>query len=369
MNWWPWRDKREDAAPAPSQDAVVAALLQTQAASLPVGATAALETAAGLYARALALAEVSPSTPATRLLTPAVLAAMGRGLIVNGESVHILAADLDGAYLQQVGAWEVLGRSPRPSSWRYRCDIPTPSATLTRVVPEGELVHPKYSVRPGTPWKGLSPVGGNAPLSQNLAGKLEQSLVKEMSLPTGMMVFTAGGARTFDDGDNPLTDDEGYATILDDLADSARSTKPGLMLGNSRRAVDNMDASTIDPFDLPNAPPTHERFGPRPPAEVHDLRSDVADSILAACGVPPAMVRASSAGSARESLRQWLHGGVAFVAAILLEELRRKLGEPRLEFGFDGLHAADVTGRARAYGTLTKAGMDAGRAASIAGLA
>lgn len=367
MNWLPWREKREDAAtPAPSPDAVVAALLQSQAASLPVGATAALETAAGLFARALALAEVSPTTPATRLLTPAVLAAMARGLIVSGESLHILAADIDGAWLQQVGAWEVLGRSPRPSAWRYRCDIPTPSATLTRVVAEGELVHPKFSTKPGIPWKGISPLA-NAPATQRLAGQLETALLKEMRVPTGLVVFTSGGEPHLE-----MTDadrEAGYGTIAQDFADLERSPSGGMVLGTAHRSTGDAGQLAPDPFALPNAPPTTERIGPQPPREMHELRGDVADSVLAACGVPPAMVRASSAGAAREAFRQWLHTGIAYLAAIIRDELRRKLDEPRLEFGFDGLNAADVVGRSRAYGSLTKAGMDADRAAHIAGFA
>ena len=363
MRLWPRREKRSEAS-SPTPDAVIAALLAHQAAALPTGATGALEAAAALYSRALSLAEVSPSTPTTRLLTPAVLAEMARGLIVAGESLHVVAAEEGGAWLQQAGAWEVLGRSPRPSRWRYRVDVATPETTLTRTYAADDVAHCRYATRPGVPWKGVSPMGG-APTTERLIGKVETALVKEFQVPSALVVFTGGDTATLVTPDKL---ESGYAELGRSLRDSADSDKGGIVLGTTHRATGDAAELAPDPFGLPNASPVSERLGPMPPREMHELRSKIEDSVLAACGVPPALVRAESAGAAREALRQWLHVGIAHIAGIIREEAAAKLGVPALAFAFDRLHAADITGRARAFGSMVQAGMDAGRAATLAGL-
>ena len=53
-------------------------------------ATAAVETAAGLWARALALATVEPRNRRTAPLPPSMLALMGRALCRSGEIVFDL---------------------------------------------------------------------------------------------------------------------------------------------------------------------------------------------------------------------------------------------------------------------------------------
>ena len=91
-------------------DAVVAALLAQAAggATADASSTAALEAAAGSYARAFAVAEVTPATPATRALTPELLALMARDLIRRGEFVHVIEVDREGVRLTPAGSW---GRS------------------------------------------------------------------------------------------------------------------------------------------------------------------------------------------------------------------------------------------------------------------
>ena len=86
-------------------DAIVRAL-EAQAAggtTADPSATAALEAAAGSYARAFALAEVAPATPATRALTPGLLALMARDLIRRGEFVHVIEVGRGGVRLHPGG--------------------------------------------------------------------------------------------------------------------------------------------------------------------------------------------------------------------------------------------------------------------------
>lgn len=366
---WPFprSEKREEAPPAPSQDVVLAAILNTQQAALPAGATAHLETAAGYYARALALAEVSPATAATALLTPRVLAAMGRALIVKGESLHVLDGDGSMVRLLQPAAYEVLGQSPEPERWRYRVDLPTPSATRTRVYGFEDVIHCQYAVRPNAPWKGVGPLDG-APTTAALASRVEGSLRKEFSLPQGLAVFSNNGEAFYNQlGAGDADSDRDAA--LQSWANLSKPNQTGVLMATGFRESGEPDAVAPDPFAMPNSPPVTERIGPQPPSTIADLRGDIGATILAACGIPPALVRPQSAGAAREAYRQWLHGSVAYIAAIVLEELRRKLDVAALQLGFDGLFAADISGRARAFRQLVDAGMDAGRAATIAGIA
>lgn len=352
---WPFREKREESSP--TSDAVIAAILATQGGFVPSGATAALETASGLYARALSLATVSPDTPSTRLLTPSTRAQMARGMIQSGESMHVLYDDGEGVALVQVNTWDALGRSPVPTRWRYRVDIPTPTRTISRTVSAMDAVHCRYATKPAFPWRGQSPLHF-APTTRELAQRIEQALCKEMSVPTGLVVFTSGGEPMLEW--SPEDTAAGYSAMRERIAQG------GTMLGASRRAGEGEDE--VDPFTLPNQSPVSERLGPRPPAEMPQLRAEVADSILGACGVPPAMIRATSAGAAREALRQWLHTGIAHIGALMAEELRTKLATPTLEFDFEKLYASDITGRARAFGTMVTGGMDIASARRLAGL-
>ena len=56
------------------------------------------------------------------------------------------------------------------------------------------------------------------------------------------------------------------------------------------------------------------------------------------------------------------------VAGLVQHELRAKLDAPGLKLSFDALFASDLSGRARAFGSMVKAGMDVSKAAALAGL-
>ena len=60
-------------------------------------AVAAVEIAAGVWSRALALATVTPQTDRTRAITPAILELAGRTLARRGQVVFDLEVDAGGA--------------------------------------------------------------------------------------------------------------------------------------------------------------------------------------------------------------------------------------------------------------------------------
>ena len=98
-------------------------------------------------------------------------------------------------------------------------------------------------------------------------------------------------------------------------------------------------------------------------------------AVLAACGVPPAFAsdRAES-NTLREAWRLFVVSSVAPVAALVAEELTRKLDTP-VAFDLEGLRANDAMSVARAIGSrataldrLINAGATFASAAAAVGL-
>ena len=89
--------------------------------------------------------------------------------------------------------------------------------------------------------------------------------------------------------------------------------------------------------------------------------------IYAACGVPLSLVIDAEGTGQREGFRRLLHATIAPLARIVAEELSAKF-EADMSLSFDGLFAADLSGRARAFQSLVNGGMDPGKAAGLAGL-
>ena len=110
----------------------------------------------------------------------------------------------------------------------------------------------------------------------------------------------------------------------------------------------------------PRADWKSNRLGANPPEALGKLRSDVKADIFGAYGIPSSIH--GTGGSARESYRQFLSSTIQPLAKLVVEELADKLDTPTLAFDFTELRAADIAGRARAYGVLINAGMPAAEA-------
>ena len=157
MKLWPFgrRESEKRQSVQPFTDAIVAAI-QSQATGSELAqpnATAAVETAAGFYSRALATAIVSGAGMAEDALTPSVLSLAARDLIRRGESVFAIEVERDRLMLRPAGSWDVRG-GPRESSYWYRLDLFGPSGNETRFVPGASVLHFRYAVDPSRPWTG-----------------------------------------------------------------------------------------------------------------------------------------------------------------------------------------------------------------------
>lgn len=87
---------------------------------------------------------------------------------------------------------------------------------------------------------------------------------------------------------------------------------------------------------------------------------------MAACGVPVSVLGGSDGTFSREGLRQFLHTVIQPVADDLAVSIGRVFDMPGFGFKFDRLMASDLSGRARAFGSMVQAGMEIQEAARIA---
>ena len=309
--------------------------------------TAAAQTAAMLWGRAMAVGEVSPSTARTRVLTASVLYEMARQFVLNGQSVWLLdASTAQGVTLRQASDWDVHG----VLDWRYRLTLSGPDGTVVRRTSSGGVLHPRLNVDPAQPHRGISPLDLPTTTTKILSA-LETSLGRE----AGGLVGYVLPAPIEGLSDNDTTE------LENDIKALAGGTA---MVPTMRRGFGEGAAGAPTGADWkPN------RIGPNPPAAEVALRNDVARSILSACGVPPVLVGGISGDAAaqRESWRQFLHGTIQPVADILAVEMSEKMEVP-ISLGFDRLFASDVQGRARAFQSLTGGGMTPARASELTGL-
>ena len=320
-------------------------------------ATAALEAAAGVYARAFAVATVAPATPVTRALTPELLALAARDLVRRGEFVWLIDVDAAGMVrLLPAGSWDVRSESAR-SDYFYRLDLFAPSNNETLIAPGAAVIHGKYSFDPARPWFGISPMGW-ASLSGRLHASVEDALSDEAGGTRGALIPIPSGPDA--DGDEEDTDDPN-AQLRADIA----------VLRGKTALVESVAPSGWGEgrTAAPLADWRPQRLGAAPPAPLVDLRDSSARAVLAACGVPAGLFDpGADAAGRRESWRILLHGAVQPVADLVAAELAVKLDTPSLRLTFDRLFASDLQGRARAFQSLTAGGLDAARAAELAGL-
>ena len=337
---WPFKTEHR----ASATDAIVNALIsQASGGSSPpsAGDLAAVEAAAGLWSRAFASATVLPTTSSTLALSPGILASIGRGLAVKGEVLFAIDF-LDGLVLTQAHRWEVRGGA-RPETWTYLCEFPVPGGVHKRTLSADSVIHLRYATRPEKPWQGISPLG-MASETQALAGWLEKRLAEEVATATAYVL--------------PLP--EGHTDSV--------ALKADLKKGGGRlHLVDTTAGGFGDgPVGAPRRNWETSRLGASPPESLGKLRSDVKNDIFGAYGIPSSIH--GTGGSARESYRQFLASTIQPLSKIIIEELGDKLDTPTLALDFTELRAADIAGRARAYGVLINAGMPPAEAAEATGL-
>ena len=343
--------------PTPSgsyTNAVIAAIENSAAGSVSsYRSLASTEAAAGHLSRCFAAGEVSGPPWAQRAVSPQFLGDVGRRLIRDGASMHYVYVTPDGRVdFLPCSSWDLRGQA-HPSTWTVGITLPGPSATETRVVPYSGVIHMVYGTDAAQPYRGVSPLGFAAETAR-LGAELTRSLKEEMSGPVAQIlpVPADGGADDQEEAADPLRQlradikgAKGRAIMLETVA-------AGWGEGGSAAPRKDWVAS---------------RLAPEPPASMEALAECVFSEQLLAMGLPASFAATSDGTAMRESLRRYFSITVEPLAGVLARELTDKLEVP-ISISFKGRFAADLSGRARAFQSLTAAGLPVDRAATLAGL-
>ena len=329
LRWPITREKRE------YTDTVVQALIDAAAGAdtVTAAASSAVEAATALYADAFASGLVEPA-----LLTRQALAMAARSLIATGNAVFMV----DGRSLVPVASYDVIGTS---KAWTYRVTVAEPEggSALSYELPAARVVHFRRSPSMAAPWVGRSP-WAIATAGGRMLAELERVLGDELSAQVGRLL--------------PIPVDPADGTAGAFRADLAKMKGRTLLVETTAALWDRGGQQLRPEYKV-------SRIGPEPPSPLTTLHTAVSSLMVAACNVPVGLV--SGYGTQRELWRRFLHGSVAALGNLMAEELTVKLGRT-VAITFDGLYAADIQGRARAYASLRGADMEEGRAARLTGM-
>ena len=336
---WPW--SRPEVRSSSYTDKIVSRLLSSASGASDGGALGSLETASRLWGAGLSSATVKPDNIALRSVSPAVLDSVGRSLCRQGESLHVI--DVVGGRVRLIacGSWDVSGNDD-PESWTYRCQMSGPSSTRTLTLDADSVLHVRYAASPAAPWRGRSPIR-LAIDTARVAGLLEKATAGELGFTQTQMLTPRRSASDFGAPDS-LTP-ETISKIVTAFSEHVNT------------------GAFVLPADV-----TPQRLGPEPPDSFALLRDRFENSILAMCGIPPALVAAQANGQAmREAARQALNFLLRPLGTLVVEELQAKL-DPDAALSFDSLRAGDITGSARAFGSLVTGGLTPKSAAEVVAL-
>ena len=322
-------------------DQVVSRIMASATGATDGSALAAIEVASRLWGSGLASASIKPDNVALRSVTPAVMDSIGRSLCRAGESLHAISVRGGRVSLTPTASWSVHGTDD-PSTWLYRVTLSGPDSTRVVTLPSASVLHCRYAAPPSRPWTGRSPLSLARDTSR-AASLLEHATSEEMAFTQKQIL-------------SPRRNQNDYG-----LADSMSPDQ-------LTKIVEAFSAHTgsgafVVPGDL-----EPRRLGPSPPESFIGIRDGLEHSLLGAFGVPPSLVSATGTGTAlREALRHLLNTLLKPLAALVVEELKLKL-DPAAELDFSALRAGDLTGTARAFGSLVTAGVKPSSAAAAVGL-
>lgn len=311
--------------------------------------TAAAEFAAGLIGRCLAVAIVEPE-PAAHLLTPAYRMEIGRRLILRGNYAAWIDVRSGTFKLRTARHFSIVSGGIDARSWRYQLELAAPGSdghsTMTKQVMQPGVLHVKINEDAHSPWYGSSPLL-NAGISSELLARVESKTAQELRASVGGILPVPEGMQ--DDNKKAFQHDLGQA-------------KGNILLTETQANAHGMGRQSA-----PLADWEVKRFGPMVPEAHVQLRNDVGRDVCAALGIPAALWTGTDGGSIREAYRQLLTATLEPFAELITAEFKDKLGMAAT-LNFRKLAAADVTARARAYGTMIAANVPRKDAALASGL-
>ena len=344
----PWKRSTENYQSTSYTDALVAALIrqvrgQTAGATL-TSETGALESAAGLVGRAFMAAGVEGDPMYAAALTPQVMELIGRALVRRGDAVFYIDTS-NGLTLLPAQTHSIDG-GPMPSSWVYDITLAGPGElrTMRPVRAEGVL-HFRVNADVETPWRGHAPLAVASGIG-DLLSEVNTYLREESSKPRGAFLSSPK------DGEDPT---------IDALKDDVRTAAGTLLF------VETM----VQQWEKGGPPVMKEweakNFGPTMGAGMVEAAALARSEALAVLGLNEAIFSGADSAALRESWRLALFGLIAPLGQLVQSEIKAKL-DPSVGLTWTELRASDLSGRARAFGSLVKAGLPMERAAAEAGI-
>ena len=326
---------------------VVDAGVETHNAQEPppeVAAIAALEAAAGTVGRAFGVARVKPDDSRIAAEVAPALSTIARELIRSGDVVYDMASR------QFATTYEVAGGSLDEDEWAYRLNLAAPDGSVEVVRRGAGVMHFRYSRPPGS-IKGVGPLQ-SAGVSGSLAAIVEKRLEQEHH-QAAVSVMPWPGVMG-----NSAEETQAFKRVTAAITEG-KSRRGALISVASQTGRGDVGRTSTDDW-------TTRRLGANTPATTLELRRELTESVLAACGIP-ATLYTSQGGGLREAWRAVLHGCVLPLGRIVEREVRRKAALATFALDFSELQASDIQGRARAVKSLTDAGVDVSKALDLAG--
>ena len=316
---------------ADATDLFINAITAAVGGTLQSWAAGAVETAAGLWARALSTATVTEGVP----MGPRLLAEMGRDLARKGESVYLLDVSPGGdSRLLRASTRDVWGVGPDPSDWTYRLTLTGPRDTVTVTAPAARVVHVRYASESHAPARGISPLQ-YASLTGTLINNLETALGYEAGGTVAKLIA--------------LPEGHSAPAVLTSKIQSAK----GKTLLPETTAGGWGDKAAAPRKDFQPA-----RLGADPPAALVMLRQHVESSVLGCFGVaaPLGPAGVTDGTAAREAARRLWSLTIQPLADLIAEEVSRVLEQPVSISHSQPAGSTDVAARARAVHVLVQAG-------------
>ena len=348
---WPWSKTEKRDSGGDFSDAVVR-LIESQAAGTAADAssTAAVEAASGALSRAFASADVRGEAWVQEIVTPAFLAQVGRDLIRNGDSMHVIRiSNVGDIQLIPASSWHWEGNHD-PESLTVRVTAYGPSTSTTWNLPAESVIFVRWGSTPGQTYVGIGPLSW-AHTTARLQSESERSLADEAQGPLAQLLAIPqdGGDGGDDDPLKMLRADIKAARGKALLVETSNAG-----WGEGRTAAPQRDWHA-------------SRLGPMPPEGMTVIAEQTFKTILAACGCSVALFDDSDGTSKREAQRMFLNSTVKPLGKLLAAELSAKL-DTEVALDFTGLYMHDLVGRASAFQKLVGGGMDVAKAAALSGL-
>ena len=350
---FPWSKEKPEERMASYDQQLIAALHQAALGeAADVAATSAVQAAAGLIARCLSAATVTPQTPRTAVITPQYRYTVGESIVLRGEHVALIEVEDGAVRLTPASEWDIGGTTTQQREWTYRLQLPVPDGQISKTVSGASVVHLRIP-NGQQPWQGTSALAGSHVSTEAFAA-LEDAMRQELHNATRAKLVSIPG---FEDADPDDADDPWTALMRDiGTADGKSILMPA-------------PATMIQGVGAASAPP---QFGtvhlkPEIADDLQTLRDRLSTGLYNAVGIMTQVFDGGEATGIREAMRA-LHNLVLLPLGGLIEaELSQALETP-VHLDFTRLQLGNLRERAQVVKALTDAGIELDEAKTLAGL-